>query len=330
MNARETTSRGVGSARTSPPGRSLLLNDRREWRTVSLAAAVYAGVAGVAVNHAALGPWLSIMLLAWFGAWHLSLQHELLHGHPFRRQPLNDLLGLVPVTLWIPYLLFKDDHLEHHRSDLTVPGLDNESFYVSAARWERAGPVTRAVLWANRTLLFRILVWVVVSTVSYVAGKVLRAARGHRCTRLALLAHGVGVLGVLWLVVVVAGMPLWQYALGAVYGGRVLNAIRPFPEHRFQPGVEIRTAMVLAGPVMSLLMLNNNLHVAHHDEPWVPWYDVPDAARRLDAAERAAQAGLLYRGGYLEVFRRFAFRPVDPPVVPSPAAGDGPRASRDA
>ena len=26
--------------------------------------------------------------------------------------------------------------------------------------------------------------------------------------------------------------------------------------------------MIMAGPIMSLLMLNNNLHVAHHDEPW--------------------------------------------------------------
>jgi fatty acid desaturase len=72
--------------------------------------------------------------------------------------------------------------------------------------------------------------------------------------------------------------------------------------------------MIMAGPFFSLLMLNNNLHVAHHDEPWVPWYRVNALARRVNAVERAREAGLLYEGGYAEVFRRFSFTPVDSPV----------------
>ena len=109
-------------------------------------------------------------------------------------------------------------------------------------------------------------------------------------------------------------MPLWQFALGTLYGGRILNAIRPFPEHKYQSGVETRTAMIMAGPFMSLLMLNNNLHIAHHDEPWVPWYRYGNLMTRVNAVQRAREAGVLYEGGYAEVFRKFSFTPVDSPV----------------
>ena len=75
-----------------------------------------------------------------------------------------------------------------------------------------------------------------------------------------------------------------------------------------------RTAMIMAGPLMSLLMLNNNLHIAHHAEPHVSWYEVPKLSRRVNAVERAREAGLLYEGGYAEVFRKFSFKPMGAPV----------------
>jgi fatty acid desaturase len=128
------------------------------------------------------------------------------------------------------------------------------------------------------------------------------------------LFHCVGLVVVVYFVRSVAEMPLWQFALGTTYGGRILNAIRPFPEHKYVAGTETRTAMIMAGPLMSLLMLNNNLHIAHHAEPHVPWYEVPKLARRVNAVGRAREAGLLYEGGYAEVFRKFSFRPVDSPV----------------
>lgn len=294
-----------------------LLNGPREWRTVALIVAVYGGTALVVAYHRTLTPWLTVPLLAWFGAWHLSMQHELLHGHPFRRQWMNDLVATPALTLWIPFHCFKVDHLEHHRADLTVPGLDNESYYVSPERWASAGRLARAAYWANRTILFRMFVWTIVSTITYLAHKVREAATGNRQVLAAFLWHLGGLALVVWLVVGVADMPLWQFALGTTYGGRVLNAIRPFPEHRYQHDAELRTAMVMAGPVMSLLMLNNNLHVAHHDEPWVAWYEVPEIVPRLRAVERAEEVGLLYRGGYAEVFKRFSFRPMDAPAHPA-------------
>jgi fatty acid desaturase len=292
---------------------SALLRERAEWRTLLVVVAVYGLTVLAVVRYEVLTPWLAIPMLGVLGAWHLSMQHEVLHGHPFKNQFLNDAIGGIPVTLWIPYLAFKKDHHEHHLSDLTNPALDNESYYVSQEQWDKAGRIRRAAWTANRTILFRMFVWTIVSTITYVLSVLKRAVRGEKGDRIAVTLHVVGVAFVVYLVSL-SSMPLWQFALGTTYGGRILNAIRPFPEHKYQSGVETRTAMIMAGPFMSLLMLNNNLHVAHHEEPGVPWYRYDNLMYRVNAVERARDAGVLYEGGYAEVFRRFSFTPVDSPV----------------
>ena len=290
-----------------------LLRERAEWRTLLVVVAVYGLTVLTVLRYEVLTPWLAIPMLAVLGAWHLSMQHEVLHGHPFKNQFLNDALGGIPVTLWIPYLAFKKDHNEHHLSDLTNPALDNESYYVSQEQWDKAGRIRRAAWTANRTILFRMFVWTIVSTITYVLSVLKRAVRNEKSDRLAVTLHIIGVAFVVYLVSL-SSMPLWQFALGTVYGGRILNAIRPFPEHKYQSGVETRTAMIMAGRFMSLLMLNNNLHVAHHEEPGVPWYRYDNLMQRVNAVERARDAGVLYEGGYAEIFRRFSFTPVDSPV----------------
>ena len=292
---------------------SRVLKEAGEWRTLAVVIAVYGLTVLTVLRYDVLTPWLAVPMLAVLGAWHLSMQHEVLHGHPFKNQFINDAIGGIPVTLWIPYLAFKKDHHEHHLSDLTNPALDNESYYVSQEQWDKAGRIRRAAWTANRTILFRMFVWTIVSTITYVLSVLKRAVRNEKSDRLAVALHVVGVAFVVYLVSL-SSMPLWQFALGTLYGGRILNAIRPFPEHKYQSGVETRTAMIMAGRFMSLLMLNNNLHVAHHEEPGVPWYRYDKLMQRVNAVQRARDAGVLYEGGYAEIFRRFSFTPVDSPV----------------
>ena len=68
-----------------------------EWRTVAVAVAVYGlWLASVALHG--LMPWpLTVVLLAVATAWHGSLQHETIHGHPFRSRRLNSAVGWLPV-----------------------------------------------------------------------------------------------------------------------------------------------------------------------------------------------------------------------------------------
>ena len=64
-------------------------------------------------------------------------------------------------------------------------------------------------------------------------------------------------------VVVASGLDVWVYVLGATWFGWSISLVRSFAEHRFVDG-GTQSAVVRAGPVMSLLFLNNNLHLSHH------------------------------------------------------------------
>ncbi|MEY2741586.1 MAG: hypothetical protein RL283_1688 [Actinomycetota bacterium] len=287
---------------------------RGDWRTIVLAVVIHAGWLAVLFTHGALPWWATVALLAVFGAWHLSLVHELVHGHPFRRRGANELLGALPLTLWVPYKSFEYYHLAHHDTTLTHPVDDPESYYALPERWAAMGPVRRAIHWANRTAAFRLTVWAVVSTIQFALADAWRAVRGVPGFRRAWLAHLAGIAVVIHVVVRMAGVPVWQYLLGGVFVARAINMVRSFAEHVSLADGSTRTAQIRAGRVMSLLMLHNNLHVAHHDAPGTPWYAVPAHAARIGADEIAARGGGLYRGGYAEVFRRFLLRPFDQPV----------------
>jgi fatty acid desaturase len=142
----------------------------------------------------------------------------------------------------------------------------------------------------------------------------LRAIRNIDNARSAWLLHIPALIAVVFLVTQAADMSVIEYLVGGVFGSHSLNMMRSFAEHKTLNNDSTRTAVIDAGWLMSLLMLNNNLHIAHHDEPSTPWYLVPETAKRLNSYDRAAQVGALYRGGYSELIRRFAFRPYDQPV----------------
>jgi len=62
---------------------------------------------------------------AWLVAWHSSLQHELLHGHPTPWQGVNRAIGLIQLSLWLPYDVYRASHLAHHQDEtLTNPQHD--------------------------------------------------------------------------------------------------------------------------------------------------------------------------------------------------------------
>ena len=92
-----------------------------EWPTLVMLALTYAvWSAGTMVwDHSAL---LSIVLTAVAVAQFSSLQHEVLHGHPFENQWINEALVFPALALVVPYVRFKDTHLQHHYDpNLTDP-----------------------------------------------------------------------------------------------------------------------------------------------------------------------------------------------------------------
>ena len=285
-----------------------------DWRTLIIAVLVYGGWLATVFLHKQMPWWATFPLLTWFGAWHLSLQHELVHGHPFRNSKLNAALASLSLTMWVPFLSFKRDHISHHNTTLTHPKLDTESYYSMPEQWQHSGRFLRSIYWANRTIAFRLTVWSVFSTVQYFFADAWRAIRNVDNARSAWALHIPGLIAVTYIVNNLAGMSMVEYLIGGVFASHSLNMMRSFAEHKTLGDESTRTAMIDAGRVMSLLMLNNNLHIAHHDEPSAPWYKVPEVAERLNAFERAQKINALYKGGYGELLRRFTFKPYDQPV----------------
>ncbi len=291
---------------------------RTEWPTLAVAAAVHIGWLAVVVAHRHLPVAVSVALLAVFGAWHTSLQHEVIHGHPFRSRLACRLLASVPITLWVPYGDYRDSHLVHHRDEhLTDPVDDPESSYVTPERWATAGRGRRIWWHIDRTLAGRTLLGPVPLTIRYWV-RLARATRRDGRTRLYVFEHAVSSAALLGFVVGVAGMPWWLYAIGAGYLARTLALVRSFAEHRWVPGDASRSAVVRAGRFWSLLFLNNNLHHTHHARPGAPWYRLPLLADAL-GSDDAAAAGAGFYAGYGDVARRYLVRPLDVPVHPAMA-----------
>lgn len=288
--------------------------DRVEWPTLVVVVMWAAGLAAVVVLHRSIPWWASVPGLAILGGLQFSLQHETIHGHPTPWRWLNTVLVGAPLAIWCPYALYRDSHLRHHASDLTVPGVDPESDHVTLATWRRAGPVGRALLWVNRTLAGRVVIgpWLAIGGVLTQGPRVWRSTRARRTV----LVHVLLVAATVWSIVGVARLPWWEYAAGFVWGGTAVTLVRGFAEHRFVEGVGTRSAVVRSNRFVALLFLNNNLHHAHHALPGAPWYRLPGLHREL-GADDLARAGAGWYRGYGEIARRYLVRPFGEPVHPS-------------
>ncbi|HEU5060221.1 MAG TPA: fatty acid desaturase [Kofleriaceae bacterium] len=288
--------------------------------TLALAAAIHAGWLALTWSWAALPAWLWLPAATWLLAWHNSLQHEAVHGHPTGRPALDAVIAGIPLGLWLPFPIYRTSHLAHHGTAfLTDPFDDPESYYVDRDRWTRMSRGQRAVLLAMQTVAGRLLLGPPVVVLRFAAAEARQLAQGDLGRLRIWAVHALGCAAVLTWVVGVCGIPAWVYLLGFVYPGLSLTLLRSFIEHRPAAEQVARSALVEAGPVLSLLYLNNNLHALHHAAPTIAWYQLPSIYRETRAALLRRNGGFRY-AGYLEVLCRFALRPKDSPVAPSPAS----------
>jgi fatty acid desaturase len=291
-----------------------------EWPTLALIGATYAvwgtGTTVAFQASALLGIILTALAIVQFS----SLQHEVLHGHPFRNPHLNEALVFAGLTLFIPYRRFRDTHLQHHRDErLTDPYDDPESNYLDPAVWARMPRWLKGVLRANNTLLGRIVLGPVVSVVAFLHGDVQAVRAGDRAVARAWVLHAAGLVPVAMWLWLVPGMGAGAY-LAAAYAAFGILKIRTFLEHRAHEKARGRTVIVEDRGPLAFLFLNNNLHVVHHARPGVPWYRLPALYRDRRDDWLRRNEGYLYRS-YAEVFRRHLLRAKDPvphPIWPVP------------
>src|SRR5690606_30440602 len=166
-----------------------------EWPTLLVLALTYV-VWGLGTTWVwEVSPILAVLLVGLAIAQHSSLQHEALHGHPFRNPHLNHALVFVPLGLLYPYIRFRDTHLAHHHDPLlTDPYDDPESNYLDPEIWAKLSPVMRVVLRANNTMLGRVTIGHAIGGVFFLAGDFRKMLAGDRRIVLAYLLHGVGLV----------------------------------------------------------------------------------------------------------------------------------------
>ena len=287
---------------------------RNEWPTLLLSLCIYGGWLTLTFYAGRMAWWLLPLPGAWLIAWHMSLQHEVIHGHPTRIAWLNDLIGSIPLSLWLPYERYKTSHLGHHRgASLTDPIEDPESHYVTAERYRRVGPTGRLLLRAGNTLLGRMTIGPARSIVMFLDHDARALLADDTGVRRAWLLHLPGVILVLAWLLLVCHLSLARYAALFIYPGLSLVLIRSFAEHRAAEEPGHRTAVVERAPLLGLLFLFNNLHVVHHLRPGLAWYRIPAWYRMNRSALLRDNGGLVYRG-YLDVARRYLVRQHDSPV----------------
>jgi fatty acid desaturase len=286
-----------------------------EWPTLAVLGFAYSAWAALTVLAGAHSPWIAVPLLALLLALHSSLQHEAIHGHPFRDQRLNDVLVFPALGLLLPYERFREMHLAHHYDPLlTDPHDDPETNYLDPATWQSLPRPARVVLAANNTLLGRMAVGPLLGMV-WLWRKDLAAIRaGDHAVARAYWLHALAVLPVaLWLGTV-ATVPFWAYFLACWLALSILR-VRTFLEHQAHERAGARSVVIEDRGPLAFLFLNNNFHAVHHAHPQLPWYRLPgEYARRRDEFLRRND-GYRY-GSYAEVFIRYLFRRKDPVAHP--------------
>lgn len=286
-----------------------------EWRTLLLAGVCYAVWLLLAFGWADLPDMLRVLLLIPTITLHSSLQHEFLHGHPFRNQNLNDLLISPPIGVLVPYLRFKSCHLTHHiNENITDPYDDPESYYLDRDVWAAIPGWLKHLLMANNTLTGRVTLGPALATIGFARSELGRIRRGDRAILTTWLRHIMATALLFWLIGTYGSLHPMAYFLAAYFGMGLLM-VRSFIEHQAVEKANQRSVIIETRGPLSLLFLNNNFHSVHHAYPSLAWYRIPAFFKENRARFLRMNGGYRYQS-YWDVFRRFAFRPKEPVAWP--------------
>jgi fatty acid desaturase len=287
-----------------------------EWPTLILTLCVYGAYAFGAFVVLPMSLVLGMLIMVIVGILHSSLTHEVLHGHPFKSVFANALLVFPALIIFIPYLRFKDTHLDHHRDErLTDPYDDPETNFMDPQVWDQFPKWRQSLHLFNNTLLGRMLLGPVLSQIAFMRADIRLILVGDRRVALGWLLHVPSLFVAYVMVVIVAGVPVWVWVLASYLSMAILK-IRTFLEHRVHDHPRGRSVVVEDRGLMSFLFLNNNFHSVHHAHPSVPWYALP----RLFASKRdrfLAMNDGYHFGCYGEVMRKFAINRKDPVAHPN-------------
>jgi fatty acid desaturase len=289
---------------------------RIEWPTIGMLLLCYGTWLLTGVYIWPWFPALSLLVMALTAALHSSLQHEVLHGHPTNKAWLNELLvGVLPLAPAYPFRRFKALHLRHHNDDhLTDPYDDPESYYLDGRSWGEISGAMRVILTINNTMVGRIIIGPILMVWGFISAEIKLAISGDRKVIVAWVLHLAGLIVLGAVTQLVFEIPFWLYIITSGYLGMSIISVRTYCEHQAAGDINHRTVIVENSP-LSWLFLNNNLHLVHHKAPGLAWYKLPALMRDKRADWVTMNNGYVF-GGYLAVFKHFAFKAKEPVLHP--------------
>ena len=208
-----------------------------EWPTLAMLGLAYGAFAAGTLLWP-VSAILSVIVTALAIAQFSSLQHEVLHGHPFRNQTLNEALVFPALTLTVPYGRFRDTHLAHHYDpNLTDPYDDPESNYMDPKVWERTSRPMQKLLRLNNTLLGRILLGPAIGTWFFSGPDMAQMLAGNRRILQSWVMHGLGFVPVLIWLWGFTEMPVWAWVVrlkrSLYVAASVICFLPPFKSNKF-------------------------------------------------------------------------------------------------
>lgn len=289
---------------------SAATNNLREWPTWLAIIGVYALWLIVLRSFESI-PFASILLVIVL-AFHGSVQHELLHGNPSNNQNLNDFLAYPPLALWYPYPVYKRTHLAHHNNeDLTIPGIDPESYFLSKDRWNKLSKWRQQLALFNMTLLGRLLLAPLQHFIGLKKQMIESVKKPASTSGRVWILHECLALILLLLVGLFFEVNIFIYIICAYFAQSVI-LLRSFYEHRVAAEPNHRSIIMKASWPMRILYLNNNYHAIHHEHPTMSWYKL---GKEYDSKQTHYEEknGRFDEHGYLRWFVKHAFKPVAHP-----------------
>ena len=289
--------------------------------TLLLAAGIYAAFFLTTWNYHSL-PWWAVFALGTTTiCLHGSLQHEAVHGYPFKSRRLNRWVTGWSLWLWIPYDVYVKTHTRHHiDQDLTDPFLDPESNYLTEEQWAEMSGLHRLVRQCMRTLAGRMLLGPGYCTLASMRECVRDLTSGDRYRIVPWIWHFFTVAIILYWVIGVCRIPFWAYVVFFAYPGTSMALVRSYAEHRAAPDEKTRSIICEAGAFWGFMFLYNNLHALHHAEPALAWYKRPARYRQMKS-KLLAENGGYFVSGYGAIMRAYLFRPKEPIFHPFKKAG---------
>jgi len=293
----------------------MLLRDKSDILTLALIILCYCAWGVLTFGSFGVPGWVAAVLLVPVVTFHSSLQHEVIHGHPFEASKLNDLIAYAPIGIFLPYTRYKSLHLAHHQNaSISDPLDDPESWYLPAQKWQQMPKWQKTIFTANNTLVGRMLLGPLLGVSTLFVRDMVSVSKGQ----VSLLAiWGLHLMAVSLLLAIIGQwsvISIGTYLLCAYLGMSILM-IRTYLEHQAHETIRARSVIIEDKGILSLLFLNNNLHAVHHAYPMLAWYRLPGIFKRNRDRFMKMNTGYHFNN-YWEIFRKYTFSAKEPVAFP--------------